>query len=108
MSLICQSHIVRAFKKAKADCEWPECYSGNEVAINPRVARLPVCGGEVTIKIRSVDEPDYHSDHYAAMEIDIQCSRCKNPWFPGWRELNLLRHDSDGIELGRIVAEHFA
>jgi hypothetical protein len=57
MSLICQSRIVREFKKHKADCEWPECYPrSNEVAINPRAASLPVCGGEVTIRIRAVDE----------------------------------------------------
>ena len=85
----CQSRIIREYKTSKADCKWPECSSGPT-----DVGTLPVCGGDVTVIVRAVDEPDW-GGHSAVLNIKATCSRCKFPFWPKritW-EANVLSWD---------------
>ena len=75
--MICSSRILREFKVAKADCMWPESVYGPV-----DTGDWPLCGGDVTVKVRCVNEPDWGGT-YAKMEIDAQCSKCKHPYWPG-------------------------
>jgi hypothetical protein len=76
--LICRSRILKDYKSRKADCVWPRY-----LAEHPEKGPLSECGGEITVVVKAVDEPDYHSDHYADLKIELTCSRCKFPFVPG-------------------------
>lgn len=86
MTLKCQSRIVKTFKTKKAECRWPEIPGGLQdnfkLIPNPDAADLPVCGGDVTITVDAIDEPDWGGT-YAKLDVKATCSRCRQPYFPG-------------------------
>ena len=73
----CQSRILKEYKPARADCMWPECTYGPV-----DVGTLPECGGNVTVKVRCVNEPEWGGTS-ARMEIQATCTKCMHPWWPG-------------------------
>jgi hypothetical protein len=75
----CQARINRIYKTRKAAVVWPETVFGP----NADIEDYPeVCGGDVTVTIRAVDEPDWGSS-YARLTLDAVCTRCDYPWWPG-------------------------
>ena len=90
----CQAHILREFKTVKADCMWPQTVYGPNGC-----GTLPVCGGDVTVKVKAVDEPEY-GGHYAKLEIEFTCTRCKHPWLPNRIEIEGSLWD--GIDITRL------
>jgi hypothetical protein len=97
----CRSKIYKEYKTRKADCVWPNCANPLIGGKPLDVDSLPVCGGNITLTIKAVDEPDYHSGHYAVLQVTATCSRCRAGYFPGMRD---LMHDhSAGPLLVRAV-----
>jgi hypothetical protein len=47
-----------------------------------RREELELCDGNITASIQAVDEPDYHSGHYAMLEIIYRCDKCNSQHFP--------------------------
>ena len=45
-------------------------------------SRLGICDGEIFAKISCHDEPDYNSDHYAELDVEFKCSKCKHTYYP--------------------------
>lgn len=78
----CQSHILRTYKTRKAEPIWPETTHGP----NLDAQRYPVCGGNVTVKVKVVNEPEW-GGNYAKMELEWTCTNCKMPWVPSRFEL---------------------
>ena len=89
----CQSRILKDYKIAKADCMWPESIYGPT-----DVGTLPVCNGEVTIKIKSYSEPSC-CGRGDGIELEATCSRCKHPWFPKRFELEQRITNHDGFDI---------
>lgn len=98
----CQSRILKEYKMKKADCIWPETVYGPT-----DTGTLPVCGGDVTVKIRAVAEPDWGGT-YPKIEIEAICTKCTHPWWlgridweskvlhwDGWDVTALLEHISE-------------
>ena len=56
---------------------WPESTYGPV-----DVGTLPECGGDVTVKLRAVAEPDWGGS-YPKMDIAATCSKCKHPYWQG-------------------------
>jgi hypothetical protein len=76
----CESRITKEYETRKAVSYWPRvCPSG--VWIDNPNAVGEVCGGDVTIILKAVDEPDW-GGHYATLEIERTCTRCRWPWVP--------------------------
>ena len=75
----CQARIIKEHKSAKADVQWPESVYG-PVALES-YDKLPICGGDVLVKLRSVSEPDWGGT-YSKLEIEATCNKCKHPWWP--------------------------
>jgi len=73
----CKAHIIKEFKSTKHDSMWPMTQYG----VND-VGSLPVCGGNVIVSVRAVNEPDW-GGMLARLEIKSTCSKCKWPYFDG-------------------------
>ena len=101
MGIKCISGITKVYKKAKADCLWPTYYPDNEEVPNPDYDGLPKCGGNITVSVAAVDKPDYHSDHYAALDVEITCDRCKAGSFEG----HLALRRDPGAMLAKYVEQ---
>ena len=89
----CESRILKEYKTKKTDCQWPETYYGPT-----DVGTLPVCGGDVTVKLRAIAEPDWGGSH-PVMEVDAVCTKCKYPWWPGKVEFDNRVAHYDGFDI---------
>ena len=90
----CQSRILKEYKTTKADMMWPETvYGPNDVGT------LPTCGGDVTVKARAVDEPDWGGSS-ASLKLEWTCTRCKHAFLPGRIEAD--RGLWDGLDVTRL------
>lgn len=72
----CQSRITKTYKKAKADCMWPESVYGPV----PEALLYPECGGDVKLSLYLSQGCCCHES--SELEIMSECSRCKNPYYP--------------------------
>lgn len=78
--LKCQSRILKTYHKAKADPVWPFIQAATFEKIPDSIAEdLEVCGGNVSIDVSAVDEPDWGGT-YATLEVKTTCTRCKTPY----------------------------
>lgn len=101
----CQSKIVKEFKTRKPQSCYPKVMGPNNSLVdNPDGIGKETCGGEVTITVKAVDEPDYVSDHYAVLEVEVTCERCGWPYFDGMHD---LRTNAEKM-LSAIAMQHYA
>jgi hypothetical protein len=78
----CLARITRTFKKAKAEAIWP-IVNGET---NTHADKYPEeCSGEVRALVRVEQEPYFGGTDYRLV-AEIECSRCRFPWIPGWPE----------------------
>ena len=78
----CESRILKEYKTTKADMMWPETrYGPNDTGT------LPVCGGDVKVILKAVDEP-YFGGCSSRLELNATCSKCKWPFWPGRIQLD--------------------
>lgn len=76
----CQARIVKTYKTKKANCVWPETVYGP--VPEESLEWKEVCGGDLTAKVRAVDDP-YYGGSSADLELEVECSRCRAGYFPG-------------------------
>ena len=94
----CESRVLKEYKTKKVDCTWPENANGP----SNDVGNLPVCGGEVFVFVNAIDEP-YHGGHSAKLELDVQCSKCKWPFWPGRIQLEQDVQSWDGWNITKYL-----
>lgn len=94
MSLKCQAVIIKTFKRAKAEVIWP--------APGVTYPHAETCGGDVTVRVRAVDEPEW-GGHTATMEVTWMCSRCRYPWVPGRNAFDSAARAYDGFDVTKML-----
>lgn len=71
--------VVKTGKRRNRVC-WPQ-------TLNPTEAkRLLICGGDITVELKAINEP-YYGGSSAALELEVTCSLCDNPFFKEIEEL---------------------
>jgi len=82
--LKCQARIYKTYKKAKADVYWPETVYGPALK---HILDMEVCGGDVKLTVSTAYD-GCSCCSSPRLEIEAECSRCKNPYVPGSLDFN--------------------
>ena len=79
---------------------WPETIYGPNVDAD----KLPICGGNLTVKVESYNEPSC-CGRGVGMELVVTCSKCKHPWFPEMRETDERVRNMDGFDITTLIGK---
>lgn len=77
---------------------WPETTYGH----NPEADGLEVCGGDVTVMVKAINEPYCGEESSPVLSTVWTCNRCKYPWVPGRIELG-NRVDTGKLDITRML-----